>query len=215
MSAPAAVASVSCNLKALSTLMAVSLTGKVRDSVYPNVNAGDEVKVSFIAERESLVRFIEGQGLVTDGIAPYKVCPEDFTLSFNKKEHMHLAPLPPTLTGEPSNVWFSVMSKRVVYDGAWVSIDPIDGSKGVPLLIHGEDVDATGAPTTKVGAVFDVSLARGTFASTEASALVGHSYDATELNAEGTTMQLWKGWEQNVQITVDFEKLSIKKVGGN
>merc|ERR1719453_1062598 len=164
---------MSCATKALGALVSVLITGKVTESDLPGVTAGEKMQLSFLVEKEALVRNIVGQGIVTDGIAPYQVCSEDFALTFDNKVHMHLGDLPMLEDGSPSYAWFSLMEKRVVDDGAWVSMDAVDGSKGVPLAVHGTVVDATGKPATTYGGVFDLSFPRGTLESIDISSAVG------------------------------------------
>ena len=68
---------------ALGALIAVSISGKVKESILPGVAVGDELTVSFLAEPTALVREIEGQGIVQDGIGVHRVCTEDFALKFS------------------------------------------------------------------------------------------------------------------------------------
>ncbi len=73
---------------ALSTLISIVISGKVRDAQWPlnGVNAGDDVTLSFLAEPDVLVRNIAGQGTVQDGIAPYKVCSDGFAIDFGSSK---------------------------------------------------------------------------------------------------------------------------------
>merc|ERR1719453_625241 len=190
---------MSCATKALGALVSVLITGKVTESDMPNVNVGEKMQLSFIVEKEALVRNIVGQGIVTDGIAPYQVCTDDFALTFDNKVHMHLGDLPMLEDGSPSYAWFSLMEKRVVDDGAWVSMDAVDGSKGVPLAVHGTVVDATGKPATTYGGVFDLSFPRGTIKSLDVSSAVGSSI--TSGAGKKGTLQVWRGWSANTVLT--------------
>ena len=116
--------------------------------------------------------------------------------------------LPDALTGEPQGLWFSLMQERVVYDGAWVSVNPTDGSIGFPLSVHGTRMDAAGKPVEKWGAVMELSFKRGTIKSTDLASSIG-SYGADAL--QKGTLYVWKSWESNTVISIDFEKLEIEK----
>ena len=79
----AAMPSASSCSTALGALIAVSISGKVKESILPGVAVGDELTVSFLAEPTALVREIEGQGIVQDGIGVHRVCTEDFAVKFS------------------------------------------------------------------------------------------------------------------------------------
>ena len=49
----------------------------------PGVHNGSTVNIQFLAEPQGLIRDIVGQGVVYDGISPYKICPEDFDVKFS------------------------------------------------------------------------------------------------------------------------------------
>ena len=199
----AAMPSASSCSTALGALIAVSISGKVKESILPGVAVGDELTVSFLAEPTALVREIEGQGIVQDGIGVHRVCTEDFAVKFSSGAVGH-ALLPPALPAAPvvqgvpaGGLWFSVMKGRVIYDGGWVSTDPTDASKGVPLDFHDK---------ATYGGVFDISLLRHSMPSLELPEAVG-SYDAKL--AVDATLTVWKDWTSNFVISADFDKLTM------
>ena len=198
-----AMPSASSCSTALGALIAVSISGKVKESILPGVAVGDELTVSFLAEPTALVREIEGQGIVQDGIGVHRVCTEDFAVKFSSGAVGH-ALLPPALPAAPvvqgvpaGGLWFSVMKGRVIYDGAWVSTDPTDASKGVPLDFHDK---------ATYGGVFDISLLRHSMPSLELPEAVG-SYDAKL--AVDATLTVWKDWTSNFVVSADFDKLTM------
>ncbi len=197
---------------ALSTLISIVISGKVRDAQWPlnGVNAGDDVTLSFLAEPDVLVRNIAGQGMVQDGIAPYKVCSDGFALDFgsSKAYHMELGALPVGIDGTPSSVWFSLMQQRVVWDGAWVSTDPADESKGFPLTAHGIATDSKGVPVETFGGVFGMSFDPQTVKTLDLAKAVGE-YGANALHK--ATLHVWRGWESNTVIDIEFGQMKIQK----
>ena len=156
MSTPAPTSS--CSNK-MGTLISVVLAGKVSQSLMPGIQVGDEMTVSFLAETTKLHREVVGQGVVYDGIAPYKVCDDDFEVTFSSGVRAHYLPpetppVAPIDIGAPetaSGLYFSLMKARTVYDGAWVSSTPSNSQTGVPLDMY----DSTSA----YGGIFDVSCA--------------------------------------------------------
>ena len=86
---------------------------------------------------------------------------------------------------------------RVIYDGAWVSTDPTDASKGVPLDFHDK---------ATYGGVFDISLLRHSMPSLELPEAVG-AYDAKL--AVDATLTVWKDWTSNFVVSADFDKLTM------
>jgi hypothetical protein len=191
---------------ALGPLMSVILTGTVRESVMPGVKAGEEIKISFLAESTAMVRDIKGQGIVYDGISPYKVCQQDFEVSFSSGFTAHFKrpppPAPTAVSGTPGappgGLWFSLMKERVIYDGAWVSTESSDGTIGLPLDMH--DKLAT------YGGVFDVSFNRFALPSQKIADAVG-TYDKSKSNK--AMLKIWKDWTANFVIQADFEKMVI------
>jgi len=194
-----------CSSK-LGPLVSVLISGTVRESQMPGVKAGEEVKVSFLAESTAIVRNIVGQGIVYDGISPYKVCQEDFSVSFSSGFTGHfLKPPPPgplavsgTQGVPPGGLWFALMKERVIYDGAWVSTESSDGTVGVPLDMH--DSLAT------YGGVFNVELDRFALPSQKITEAVG-TYDKSVLVK--ADLNIWKDWAANYVIKADFDKMTI------
>ena len=99
-------------------------------------------------------------------------------------------------------MWFSLMSARVVFDGAWVSTNPTDASAGMPLLLHGA------GPKDTFGGIFDLQLARHTIPSLKLADAVG-TYDKHHLvSAE---LSIWRSWAANVEVGIAFDTLTIAK----
>ena len=99
----------------LGPLMSVVLSATVSSSAMPNVNTGDPVTISFLAESTPLYRDCMtpagDQGPVFDGISPYKVCPKDFSIAFPSSgvTARYLPPKPPpttTLALDPGGAGF-------------------------------------------------------------------------------------------------------------
>jgi hypothetical protein len=115
--------------KAISSLVSVTLTGKVSFSALgvdskavANVTKGESMSISFLIDPEPLFREIEGQGVVYDGIAPYPICSNDFALSLSsvKWPFARLGPAPVLEDGTTGSFYFSLMKSRPVNDGAWM-----------------------------------------------------------------------------------------------
>ena len=157
-----------CKAPKTGSLMSVVISGLVTSSKMPGVHKNSTVNIQFLAEPQGLIREVPGQGVVYDGISPYKICPEDFDVKFStgvkgrfipekkglfeKKEPVWPpvtkdTPQGPLVTGA---LWMSILRGRSVYDGAFVSMDPADPRVGVPLDMH----DAG----SKYGAFFDVTF---------------------------------------------------------
>mgnify|MGYP006907232158 CR=1 FL=1 len=113
-----------------------------------------------------------------------------------------MASAPAAADGAKSDVWFSLMKARVVHDGAWVSTDPVDASKGVPLTLHGA------GPKDTFGGVFELVFARHAIPSLAVADAIG-DYDKSALVS--STLDIWRAWAANVEISIGFDKLSIKK----
>lgn len=205
MSTPAPTSS--CSNK-MGTLISVVLAGKVSHSGMPGVQVGDEMTVSFLAETKMLHREVKGQGVVYDGIAPYKVCDDDFEVTFSSGVRGHYLPpeappVAPIDIGAPetaSGMYFSLMKARTVYDGAWVSTTPSNGKIGVPLDMY----DATSA----YGGIFDVSFERHAVPSLDAIKAIG-SYDA-KIGVK-SSLKIWKDWTANFVIGADFDGMTISE----
>jgi len=190
--------------------MSIVITGKVRDVSIPGVKPGDTLKLSFLAESTPLVREIEEQGIVQDGIAPYKVCDEDFSLKTSSGLSIHLGPMPvDPLDGTVSSLWFSVQKERPVYDGAWLSTEPVDAKKGIPLTIHPlRPTGATAAAKTTWGGVFSLFFKGKTWPSLSLPADIG-TYTAHSV--VGSTLEIWKDWDSNVVLSCDFDQMQVSK----
>lgn len=134
--------------------------------------------------------------------AAYKVCKQDFTFKIGGAERAHFGEMPAAADGAKSDVWFSLMKARVVHDGAWVSTDPVDASKGVPLTLHGA------GPKDTFGGVFELEFARHAIPSLAVADAIG-DYDKSALVS--STLDIWRAWAANVEISIGFDKLSIKK----
>jgi len=215
-----------CQAPKTGALMSVVISGLVKSSKMPGVHNGSTVNIQFLAEPQGLIRDIVGQGVVYDGISPYKICPEDFDVKFStgvkgrfipekkglweKKEPVWPpvtkdTPQGPLVTGA---LWMSILRGRSVYDGAFVSMDPADPRVGLPLDMH----DAS----SKYGAFFDVTFKRWSMP------FQGATHDGkgrdTLKAAEGvydqsivirSTMKIWKDWPGNIAIEIDFTRMSI------
>lgn len=192
---------------ALDALISVVISGNVSVSTNPHAKVGDTVTMSFLADPTPTVREIPGQGIIYDGIGPYAVCKDDFSLTVGGSMPTHLGPMPVAIDGTPSGLWFSLMKGRPVDDGAWVSTNPTDGAVGLPLLVHGA---GNSGPKTRetYGAVIDLRLKRHTIPSLELEKAIG-SYDAGDFVSG--SMGIWRAWEANVEIEVEFEQLQISK----
>jgi len=179
---------------ALGALLSIAISGTVKTSTMTGVEVGTDFTVSLLAEPTALYRMIEGQGLVQDGISPHKACDLEVSFSSGLKAH-YTAPADPTL-----GLYFSVEKGRVVYDGAWVSEDPVDGSAGLPLDFHEGD--------TLFGGVFDITFARGSIPSLTLTECVGSLGKSALVDA---TLDIWKGWSSNTVISADLKELVISK----
>lgn len=191
--------------KALETLVAVAITGKVDVSTFVGnknltINAGDSVSMKFLADPTVMYRFAEGN-FVLDGIGPFPICEEEFKITIGSKLLGHLGVAPLTYEGLPGSFYFSLMQGRPVRDGAWVSQDPIDPLAGFPLKIHGA---GTGS---KFGGTFALDYVRHSIPSTDLTSAFG-TYGSKGLVK--ATMDIWNGWAANTVATVKFDSLTIK-----
>ena len=127
--------------------MSVVISGLVKRSAMPGVHNNSTASVQFVAEPQGLIRDIVGQGVVYDGISPYKICPDGFNVEFSTGVKGHFIP-PKEWTGRPVEfvdtpqgprvtgaLWMSILRGRSVYDGAFVSMDPADPRVGLPIDI--------------------------------------------------------------------------------
>tara|TARA_B110001452_G_scaffold263547_1_gene265150 strand:+ start:812 stop:1483 length:672 start_codon:yes stop_codon:yes gene_type:complete len=213
MTTPAVGAGPSCTA-GLGALLSVVISGTVRESLLPSVAVGDTLSISFLAEPKALVREVPGQGIVTDGIAPYKVCPEEFEVSTSSgfSAHYTVPPVVPPLPGvEPDPnagaLWFSMLSARSVHDGVYLSTDLANAAMGVPLGVHTSD------PKTIFGGAFDVTFARHSLPNGS-----GHGVPITGAIGEfdagvsvAASLKVWKDWAAHVVINADFDKMTISK----
>jgi len=190
--------------KALETLVAVAITGKVDVSTFQasknmTINAGDSVTMKFLADPTVMYRFAEGN-YVKDGIGPYPICEEEFSISIGTKVLGHLGMAPPTYEGLPGSFYFSLMQGRPVRDGAWVSQDPVDPMAGFPLKLHGQ------GPGSKFGGTFALDYARHTIPTTDLTSASG-TYGTKGLVK--ATMDLWNGWSANTVATIKFDSMTV------
>ena len=72
-----------CKAPKTGSLMSVVISGLVTSSKMPGVHKNSTVNIQFLAEPQGLIREVPGQGVVYDGISPYKICPEDFDVKFS------------------------------------------------------------------------------------------------------------------------------------
>lgn len=216
MSTPVA-AGPSCTAS-LGALLSIVISGTVHESLLPGVAVGDTLSISFLAEPKALVREIPEQGIIADGIAPYKVCPGDFVVSTSSgfTAHYQVPPVVPPAEGvlpDPNAgaLWFNMVSARSVYDGVYLSTDVANAALGVPLGVHTTD------PKDIFGGVFDVTFARhslpsggemGTNSGVPIMSAIGE-FDAGVSVA--ASLKVWKDWAAHVVINADFDKMTISK----
>jgi len=195
--------------KAISSLVSVTLTGKVSFSALgvdskavANVTKGESMSISFLIDPEPLFREIEGQGVVYDGIAPYPICSNDFALSLSsvKWPFARLGPAPVLEDGTTGSFYFSLMKSRPVNDGAWISMNAVQGSIGVPLALHGV------TSTAKYNGVFEVRFERDTLPAKELPAAFG-TYTTDGLL--WSQLKITRDWDANVVVTATFDSLTI------
>jgi hypothetical protein len=202
------------------TLVSVVLTAKVSMSGMSAVhaNVGDTMTLSFVADSAWVEREIVGQGIVYDGIGPFGLCDEHFSLSFSSGMHAHLTPPAPVVETGPIDkdavaegvslglpkgappFWFSLLKSRPVLDGAFVSTLADKGSAGVPLSIYGASAAAiyTG--------IFDIKFKRDTIpAITLKDAFGTYKKDALQ-SAE---IRIARDWASNTVLSATFESLTI------
>ena len=196
--------------KGLGALVSVVITGKVSDGNLGGVSKGDRVDLSFLANPKQMVRVIEGQGAVLDGIGPYPVCTEDFALTVSSGHRFYLGAMPVGLDGTPGTVHFSLMHSRPVYDGAWVSTNPADGTEGVPLVLHG---DKAAKSNSKHTGIFNLVFERGTIPTTDLKSAAGSSSSGSRYSHKSLVrgkFQVWTYWRGNVSVDVDFDAMTIE-----
>lgn len=197
MATPAAVPV--CAGLDMATLLRVTIMGKVGTSTMSNFTVGDTVKMSFLANPTPLYRFAEGN-VVKDGIAPYTICPGDFSMTFGKKVLAHLGAPPVDELGVVGGFYFSMQKSRPVYDGAWVSSNPTDGSIGFPLAFHGV------VPSSSFGGRFSLTYDRYTVPDINFPAGFG-TY--TTKGLVDSTFEVYNGWLPNVVLTCKLDSLKV------
>jgi len=201
MAAPAAVAGgLLCGSTPLSLLVRVVITGKVGASSMGNFTTGMPVKMSFLADQKAMYRFAEGN-VVMDGIGPHQICPEEFKMTFGSKLQAHLGDAPPNADGTPGGFYFSLMQSRPVYDGAWVSQNPVDGSEGFPLVFHGV------AKSAKFGGRFSLTYNRNTVSGTTFPK--GYNTYSSK-GIVDSIFEIYNGWLPNVVLTANMDKMVIE-----
>ena len=110
-----------CKAPKTGALMSVVISGLVKSSKMPGVHNGSTVNIQFLAEPQGLIREIPGQGVVYDGISPYKVCPEDFDVKFSTGVKGRFIP-------EKKGLWEKKVSRRSVRASHYHS--PANGAHG-------------------------------------------------------------------------------------
>lgn len=199
--------------KAVDALISVLITGNVTFSAMDGspksksfpVTKGDTMSLAFTVDPEALVRDITGQGIVTDGISPYTVCSEDFSLTFGSGMPFYLGPPPVTFDGTVGAFWFALAKSRPVYDGAYLSTDYALGSAGVPLIAHGAP------PKQTYNGVFDLTFQRGTLETTDAVGAAGTYGDHSLVKSE---LKISRNWAANEIISISLHKMKIGPATG-
>lgn len=194
-------------IKALAELMTVVITGNVTFSAMEaspansdmKISKGDPMTLSFNVDKEALVRVIPGQGTVLDGISPYDVCTEDFSLTFGEKGPTPTL-APPDLLSPIPPLFFGLAKGRPVNDGAWLSSAGDLGSAGVALAIDGMP------PKQTFTGVFDLKFERGTVKSTDVSAAAG-TY--TSKGLVESQLKIARNWMNNEIVSVALDKMVI------
>ena len=202
-----ACAMVACSA-AVGALFRVMITGKIATSGIKNITAADTVTMSFLVDPTVLERVVEGHP-VLDGIAPYPICTEDFSLKFSSpkssmKFYLGGPPAPATPEAVPATtLYFSLQKSRPVYDGAWVSYLP-DAVSDVPLEVHGS---FTGGVEAVYNGRFGFNSAQFTFPSLDIAEAVGTYSPTGALH----TFKIWRDWEANVVLTWNVDKITIAR----
>jgi len=193
---------------AIGALFRVVISGKVGHSNLKNITIGQDVKMSFLVDPTQETRIVEGHP-VLDGIAPYPICTEDFSMKVNGLSYFHLgvppvpAGPPPAGTPPPSTLYFSLMSSRPIFDGAWVSWLP-DAASDVPLEVHGT---WTGGVKAAYNGVFGFTSEQFTFPSINIAEAVG-SYTPSGGKA---TFKIWRDWVANNVLSWEITGMTITK----
>ena len=199
--------------KAVEGLFSVLITGRVTYSTITpnsptlNVSMGDSMSLSFLADSEAIVRDVPGQGIVTDGIAPYPLCAEDFALTFSSGLKLYLGPPPVDLLGVVGAFYFSLMKGRPIHDGMFVAGVPDSPTLGVPLQLHGEPYKE------KYSGVFKLSYERGTVPDLAAAAAYG-TYTTKNLREKASELKIVRDWAQNTILKISLDKVVIGPAKG-
>jgi len=157
--------------------------------------------MKFLVDPTVMYRFAEGN-FVYDGIAPYPICPEDFTFKFGKGLTAHLGDAPAGYDGAPGYNYFSLMQGRPVHDGLWASQNPVDSTEGLPLTFHGF------GPKTKFFATFALDLERHTIPSLDFPDAFG-TYGKKGFRK--STFNIFSTWGQNVVLNIKLDKVEVSK----
>ena len=103
--------------------------------------------------------------------------------------------------GTPGGFYFSLMQSRPVYDGAWVSQNPVDGSEGFPLVFHGV------AKSAKFGGRFSLTYNRNTVSGTTFPK--GYNTYSSK-GIVDSIFEIYNGWLPNVVLTANMDKMVIE-----
>ena len=103
--------------------------------------------------------------------------------------------------GTAGGFYFSLMQSRPVYDGAWVSQNPVDGTEGFPLVFHGV------AKSAKFGGRFSLTYNRNTVSSISFPKAY-NTYSSKGL--VDSIFEIYNGWLPNVVLTANMDKMVIE-----
>ena len=105
--------------------------------------------------------------------------------------------------GTAGGFYFSLMQSRPVYDGAWVSQNPVDGTEGFPLVFHGV------AKSAKFGGRFSLTYHRNTVSSISFPKAY-NTYSSKGLVESKSIFEIYNGWLPNVVLTANMDKMVIE-----
>jgi len=191
------------------TLALVAITGRVshvNDNGLPDfmrVKVNDPVTMSFKVLPLPIERIAEDQ-LVKDGIEAYSICNETFTLqagNFGATMAQAEPAVPPLISGQ---TYFSLLSKRPVYDGVFLSSSP-DVPVKLPLSFDG--VDEYGP--RKMWVNLNQVLKRGTLPSLHLQTASGHTYKGDEVVGQRSKFELVLDFATNTVVEVNLENIKI------
>ena len=188
----------------------VAIVGSVRSTIFPSalgIQAGDSVKVSFPALTAAVDRIAtDGSGVhLDDGIKPYLICNESFAMSFGKVTGVMGKPLP--VVPPSDDTFFSLMSKRPVNDGIFVSTKA-GAPTGLPMNLKG----GSGANIEELyKGPFNLDLSfnyrRGTVPSLELGETAKKTF--TQDGLLSSSFRLSTGWATNYVLDVKLESIEI------